>query len=790
MSTEKWLWPYPGTGPANLSRGWQSNHKGIDIVKAGNPHHYVIATKSGRVERAYHGCVNHSGANPADYRPCAAAGCPAVNLHAGYPFCNYDYGNGVILRHAEQAYSHYAHFEEIFVSEGQEVYQGQIIGTVGSSGESTGPHLHFSLAQGPLAATRFYNDPVGYTASTLPERDLIDYAYPALVRFDAAGGKADISSRYYAMMEPYGSLPTPLRSGFIFGGWWTEPNSESYAVSKAMKRESGSLVPYIPDQTLYAHWLVKVTYDAGGIAPATVFVPADGTNGSGRYKISAKVPERKGHAFKGWADDSGRLYQPGQEITGIGADIALRAQWTPIEHTLRFRAEQGGALYYSDGALAAQGEIAVQVAEGGNYTVPFYTGRPLHKFMGWQRKGQALVFKPGNTISGIYADLSYDPVFEPLTFVLHYDTAQGEPLSPTAIPYAQLSFENGEGRLPLSPLPTPVRPGYTFAGWREVGTDAPLYQPGPGFFPVCKTYYLTAVWSRATQTPPAPAGPPTEADFSDPRTQTGEKRWVKTGMPYAFAYSQDGSTYRREGFPDLPDQLDGRISDGWTDDEGGKEPAAGRPVTPATLVPAGQRHRLSARWIEADRFQDLAGFGWAAASIYRCFSRGLMFGTGEHTFSPAQTATRGEATTVLFRMEGSPQGGGNEFYDVPAGHFAEKAVTWVKSAGLLAGKAPYFFGLQDAMQRQHMILLLYRYAGYKGIDTQTGTAPVDLSRFTDRHLVSDYCLDAVKWGVKTGIVSGTTATTLDPKGPLNRAELAAFIMRLSKHLSDAETAGR
>lgn len=75
-------------------------------------------------------------------------------------------------------------------------------------------------------------------------------------------------------------------------------------------------------------------------------------------------------------------------------------------------------MYYSDGALAAQGEIAVQVAEGGDYTVPFYTGRPLHKFMGWQRKGQALVFKPGNTISGIYADLSYDPVFEPLTFVL------------------------------------------------------------------------------------------------------------------------------------------------------------------------------------------------------------------------------------------------------------------------------------------------------------------------------------------------------------------------------------
>lgn len=85
MSTEKWLWPYPGTGPANLSRGWQSNHKGIDIVKAGNPHHYVIATKSGRVERAYRGCVNHSGANPADYRPCAARWLPRRQPARGLP---------------------------------------------------------------------------------------------------------------------------------------------------------------------------------------------------------------------------------------------------------------------------------------------------------------------------------------------------------------------------------------------------------------------------------------------------------------------------------------------------------------------------------------------------------------------------------------------------------------------------------------------------------------------------------------------------------------------------------
>ena len=39
----------------------------------------------------------------------------------------------------------YAHCEEIFVAEGQEIIQGQEIASVGSTGNSTGPHLHFEI---------------------------------------------------------------------------------------------------------------------------------------------------------------------------------------------------------------------------------------------------------------------------------------------------------------------------------------------------------------------------------------------------------------------------------------------------------------------------------------------------------------------------------------------------------------------------------------------------------------------------------------------------------------------
>jgi murein DD-endopeptidase MepM/ murein hydrolase activator NlpD len=58
------------------------------------------------------------------------------------------YGNTVILSHNQnQQESLYAHLSELLVSPGQKVKQGEVIGLVGSTGNSTGPHLHFELLQ-------------------------------------------------------------------------------------------------------------------------------------------------------------------------------------------------------------------------------------------------------------------------------------------------------------------------------------------------------------------------------------------------------------------------------------------------------------------------------------------------------------------------------------------------------------------------------------------------------------------------------------------------------------------
>ena len=58
------------------------------------------------------------------------------------------YGNYVVIRHRYGFYTKYAHMEKVYVKEGDVVKQGQMIGRMGSTGLSTGPHLHFEVHLG------------------------------------------------------------------------------------------------------------------------------------------------------------------------------------------------------------------------------------------------------------------------------------------------------------------------------------------------------------------------------------------------------------------------------------------------------------------------------------------------------------------------------------------------------------------------------------------------------------------------------------------------------------------
>ncbi|MCL2253802.1 MAG: M23 family metallopeptidase, partial [Lachnospiraceae bacterium] len=69
-------------------------------------------------------------------------------------------GNYIMIDHGDGVYTIYMHCSKLYVSEGTEVSKGQTIAAIGSTGRSTGPHLHFSVRVGGQ-----YVSPWGYFGS-------------------------------------------------------------------------------------------------------------------------------------------------------------------------------------------------------------------------------------------------------------------------------------------------------------------------------------------------------------------------------------------------------------------------------------------------------------------------------------------------------------------------------------------------------------------------------------------------------------------------------------------------
>ncbi len=109
-----------------------------------------------RRSRGIHGTngvdlVNSDAAGSSCGRPIFAAAEGTVILAKSFQW-NGGYGNYVIISHPHNTQTLYAHMQKVFVAVGQAVTQGQQIGLIGSTGNSTGCHLHFEVrgAQNPF----------------------------------------------------------------------------------------------------------------------------------------------------------------------------------------------------------------------------------------------------------------------------------------------------------------------------------------------------------------------------------------------------------------------------------------------------------------------------------------------------------------------------------------------------------------------------------------------------------------------------------------------------------------
>ena len=117
--------PVSGTITSRFGSRWGSSHKGIDI-----------------------------GAPKGTSIKAAASGTVVVSS-GGY---NGGYGNYIIISHGNGIQTYYAHCSKLYASVGQSVAQGEVIAAVGSTGRSTGNHLHFEVRINGVA-----KNPLNYT---------------------------------------------------------------------------------------------------------------------------------------------------------------------------------------------------------------------------------------------------------------------------------------------------------------------------------------------------------------------------------------------------------------------------------------------------------------------------------------------------------------------------------------------------------------------------------------------------------------------------------------------------
>lgn len=174
-------------------------------------------------------------------------------------------------------------------------------------------------------------------------------------------------------------------------------------------------------------------------------------------------------------------------------------------------------------------------------------------------------------------------------------------------------------------------------------------------------------------------------------------------------------------------------------------------------------------------FTDVPASHWAHDDITYVYENDLMNGTDGSLFSPESTTTRAQVVTVLYRLAGQPAADWeNPFWDVPASAWFHDAVTWAWENDITGGVSSTHFGAGNAVTREQLATFLYRYAQDQGYDT---SARADLSGYSDAGLVSSYATEALSWANATGLITGTTATTLSPQGSATRAQVATILSR-------------
>ena len=177
------------------------------------------------------------------------------------------------------------------------------------------------------------------------------------------------------------------------------------------------------------------------------------------------------------------------------------------------------------------------------------------------------------------------------------------------------------------------------------------------------------------------------------------------------------------------------------------------------------------------RFDDVAKSAWYYKAVEYVAENGIMSGVSAREFAPNAGFSRAMLAQTLYAMSGKPAVKAESiFADVAANAWYADAVNWAAEKGYVSGVGDGKFAPDASVTREQMALILYRYAG------SPDASGMVLREFADGDSVSAYAVDAIRWAVHEGLISGMENNTLAPQGTATRAQVAQILMNFHQKL--------
>ena len=173
--------------------------------------------------------------------------------------------------------------------------------------------------------------------------------------------------------------------------------------------------------------------------------------------------------------------------------------------------------------------------------------------------------------------------------------------------------------------------------------------------------------------------------------------------------------------------------------------------------------------VQSGQFADVSPDAYYADAVNWAVARGVTNGVSATNFAPADTCTRGQVATFLWRANGSPEPvtTGNPFTDVDPSSAFYKAILWAAENGITAGTSESTFSPGNPCTRAHVVTFLWRAQGRP--------APSGEGSLADS-FPQGYYTDAVRWADAAGLLSGT-GEAFTPSALCPRADIVTYLYR-------------